>query len=71
MENDFSVHMNGEFHGILRWQDLDALWTSVRAEPEGWYASFAGEAAPEMPLDADALKHFVEQVDALLRCEHE
>ena len=30
-----------------------------------------GETAPEMPLDADALKHFVEEMDALLRCEHE
>jgi len=71
MENEFTTRLNGEFHGVLRWEELDALWSSVRAEPEGWYASLAGEPAPETPLAADALKHFVAEVDALLRREHE
>jgi hypothetical protein len=46
MENNFTVRMNGEFHGILRWTQLDDLWGRVRAEPEGWYVSLAGEVAP-------------------------
>ena len=71
MENDFATCMNGQFQGILRWQDLDDLWSRIRAEPEGWHVSLAGEAAPEAPLAADALKHFVEEMDALLRREHD
>ena len=63
--------MNGQFQGILRWQDLDDLCSRVRAEPEGWHVSLAGEAAPEAPLAADDLKHFIEEMDALLRREHE
>jgi hypothetical protein len=43
----------------------------VRAEPEGWYVSLAGEVVPHAPLDADARKHFVEEMDALQRREHE
>ena len=35
MENEFTTRLNGEFHGVLRWEELDALWSSVRAEPEG------------------------------------
>lgn len=71
MVTDFATRLNGEFYGILRWQDLDGLWLRVCEEPEGWYASLTGDAAPEAPLDADALRHFVAEVDALLRREHE
>lgn len=71
METDFATRMNGEFHGILRWQDLEALWHRVCTEPDGWYASLTGDSAPEAPLAADALKHFVSEVDALLRREHD
>ena len=71
MENDFASCMNGQFQGILRWQDLDDLWSRVRAEPEGWHVSLVGEAAPEAPLATDALEHFIEEMDALLRREHE
>jgi len=71
MNSDFTLHMNGQFQGILHWPQLDDLWARVRAEPEGWYASLAGEAPPEAPLDAEALGKFVAEVDALLRREHE
>ena len=71
MENDFATCMNGQFQGILRWQDLDDLWSRIRAEPEGWHVSLAGEAAPEVPLAAEALTHFIEEMDALLRREHD
>jgi hypothetical protein len=62
--------MNGKLSGMLRWEQLDALWLRVRAEPDGWYATQVGEAVPAAPLDANALHHFVGEVDALLRREH-
>lgn len=68
--SDFSRQLSGRFFGVIRWQDLDALWLKVQVEPEGWYASLTGEALPEMPLAAAALQHFVAEVDALLRREH-
>lgn len=71
MGDDFSLRMNGQFWGILHWSQLDELWSRVRAEPEGWYASLVGEAAPESPLSAEALHHLVAEVDTLLRRGHE
>lgn len=66
----FAHQLNGNFLGMLQWQQLDDLWRRVRAEPHGWYASQVGEAVPEAPMDADALNRFVDEVDALLRREH-
>lgn len=66
----FSQQLNGNFSGILQWQQLDALWLQVRAKPEGWYASQIGEVAPESPLDAEALSRFIAEVNTLLHHEH-
>ncbi len=71
LEDDFATRMNGRFRGIMRWHELDALWAVVRAAPEGWYASLAGEAAPEAPRDAAALERFIAELDGLLRREHD
>ena len=67
----FAQQLNGNFLGMLQWQQLDDLWRRVRAEPQGWYASQVGEAVPEAPMDAEALNRFVDEADALLRREHQ
>lgn len=69
--NGFAARMNGRFHGMLHWHQLDALWLQVRAAPEGWYASLIGETPAQEPMSACALDLFVSEVDALLRREHE
>lgn len=71
MDNGFAARMSGAFQGILHWPQLDALWSRVRAEPEGWYASLVGEPPPDAPLPPEALMKLVAEVDALLRREHE
>ena len=67
----FSQQLNGHLYGVLHWAQLDDLWIRVKASPEGWYASLAGEAVPTSVLSADALRNFVDEVDALLRREHQ
>lgn len=62
--------MNGPLSGMLHWEQLDALWLRVRAEPQGWYLSEAGEPPPDAPLDAAGLNRCVDEIDALLRREH-
>jgi len=66
----FSRQMDGYLRGMLYWEQLDALWLRVRAEPQGWYVSQLGEAVPSAPLEAQALSRFVDEIDALLRSEH-
>lgn len=72
-EDEFGRRMRGTFKGMLHWEQLDALWQRVRAEPQGWYLSQPGEAASAAPaaaLDADALLRFVSELDGRLRREH-
>jgi hypothetical protein len=61
----------GGFTSALRWPQLDALWERVRAEPAGWYVYAVGEPPPSEPADPQRLLRFVEEIDALLRREHD
>jgi hypothetical protein len=70
-DNNFAARMDGRFHGLLQWTDLDALWEKVRTTPEGWYASLIGEVPAKEPLSADALNKLVCELDTLLRHEHD
>jgi hypothetical protein len=63
---------NGECFGILRWEQLDALWERVRASAErGWYVYAVGDPVPDEPVEPDALERFLQELDGLLRREHE
>lgn len=61
----------GSFTSALRWPQLDALWQRVRAEPTGWYVYAVGEAPPENPAEPEQLLRFIEEIDVLLRREHD
>ena len=69
--NDFAARMDGKFHGMLQWKDLDTLWDKVRAMPEGWYASLIGEEPAQAPMSAAALEKFVHEINTLLHHEHD
>lgn len=69
---DFHSAFSGTFSGVLRWEQLDRLWERLRADADaGWFVYAIGEPPPEMPVDGDALLRFIDEVDALLRREHE
>ena len=70
MGGEFSSRMNGSFRGILQWADLDALWSRVKANPEGWYASTIGIEPEQQPMTPAALETFITEINALLRREH-
>jgi hypothetical protein len=71
MSQEFLQRMKGAFRGMLHWHDLDALWVAVRTNPEGWYVSMVGEQPAQQTMPADALDRFIDEVDTLLRREHE
>jgi hypothetical protein len=61
----------GRFYGVLRWEQLDGLWERMRARADaGWYVYAVGEPPPGAPADAERVKGFIDEVDALLRREH-
>lgn len=61
----------GSFTSALRWHHLDDLWQRVRMAPDGWFVYAIGEPPPAQPSSADELVRFVDEVDALLRREHD
>lgn len=64
-------YRNGSFTGVLRWHQLDAFWSVLRAAAgQGWYIYAVGEAVPERTAEADELLRFLDEIDALLRREH-
>lgn len=71
MSQEFIERLKGPFRGMLHWSDLDALWKVVRAQPEGWYISMVGEEPVPQPMTAEALETFINEVDGLLRREHD
>ncbi|MEN8132267.1 MAG: hypothetical protein ABFS45_19235 [Pseudomonadota bacterium] len=64
--------LKGGFAGILRWPQLDELWSTVLKDTEsGWYVYAIGELPPDSPVDGDRLRQFVREIDILLRTEHD
>lgn len=67
----FIAAFRGSFTSALRWPQLDQLWERVRGAPAGWYVYAIGEPPPERPTAPDSLRRFVEEIDDLIRREHD
>jgi hypothetical protein len=68
----FYTAFRGRFSGLLSWEQLDAFWSVVRARAgDGWYLYAVGEAPPTAPASAEQVERFINEIDALLRREHE
>ena len=70
-EHPFSTAFRGSFSSALRWPQLDRLWQCVRERPSGWFIYAVGEPPPETAAEAPELLRFVDEIDQLLRREHD
>ena len=62
---------DGRLLGILRWQELDALWAQLqRLNDGGWYVYAVGEAPPTTPASQDQFEQFLAGMRHLLLDEH-
>ena len=62
----------GRFTSVLRWQQLDDFWQTLKQQADdNWYIYHVGDAAPDKPVTAEQLLVFIDEVDALLRKEHD
>ena len=65
--NDYIDQFRGSFKS-----DLDALWDTLRDMNQGqWYVYHVGEPPPVTATSRETLEHFIDEVDTLLRQEHE
>lgn len=70
-DNPFLTVFRGKFLGILTWEQLDILWTTLRGRAgDGWYVYQIGEPPPQTPLDAAQFEHVLTELNALLRQDH-
>ena len=66
----FGRALSGTLYGIMRWEQLSAFWGKVDASA-GWYIYAVGESVPAELADAQHVRKFIADIDALLRKEHE
>lgn len=69
--SSFQQHYKGRFINMLRWHQLDELWENVKAQANGWYIYFVGETIPSTPVETTVLNQFIQEVDKLLRTDHD
>ena len=70
-EQTYLRAFKGSFTSTLRWHQLDALWSRVRARAgDEWYIYAVGEEPPCEPADASRVQTFLTEIDKLLRSEH-
>jgi len=62
----------GSFTSTMRWHELDDFWVTLKAQADDqWYIYPVGETAPESTVDKAYFLNFIEEVDILLRKEHD
>lgn len=61
----------GSFTSALRWHHLDDLWEAIKNSPKPWYVYAIGHAPPMDAVTSEKLAEFIDEIDVLLRREHE
>lgn len=69
--DSFQARYKGRFIAIRHWHDLDEFWKVLKSQGEGWFAYAPGEKVPQETLHSNELARFVDELDALLRKEHQ
>ena len=62
----------GRFTSVMRWHQLDEFWSAFKPQvDDSWYIYAVGETPPEAPASKDHVLKFVDEIDVLLRKEHD
>lgn len=68
--SDFLSSYIGQMSGVLRWEQLDTIWTNLDAG-DGWYLYEIGTPLPEQFIDAPQLHDAIRDIDAFLHQQHD
>ena len=72
LNEHFYTAFRGSFTSLMQWSQLDSFWqTLCNKASAGWYVYCIGESVPRNPLSAAQLEKFIQEVDALLRRDHD
>lgn len=68
--SDFKTAFSGTFYSLMSWQQLTEFWS--RIDPKaGWHLYAIGEPVPSAPASGEVVNQFIQEIDALLRREHD
>ncbi len=68
----FIATFRGSFTSMLRWPQLEQLWQLLRKQDhKHWYIYAVGEPPPQTCSDTAQLHRFINEIDKLIRQEHE
>lgn len=62
----------GKLTSILSWDELAVYWQTLKEKNnKNWYIYAVGETPPEQPVSPADFGQFIDEIDLLLRKEHE
>lgn len=71
MTKNFIERYRGNFTGILRWSDFDALWTLLAGQAAAsWFVYRVGETPPVTSAAPEAWQQFLADTARLLKDRH-
>lgn len=72
VEQQYLEAFRGSFTSMMRWPDLDGFWQLLKTRADDrWYVYAVGEEPPRQPVAKQDLLRFIDEVDGLLRREHD
>ncbi|MBT3347163.1 MAG: hypothetical protein HOM84_00750 [Thiotrichales bacterium] len=70
-QNTYLEKFNGSFNSLLQWDDLTEFWRLLSRSEESWYIYTVGKLPPTEPTTSKIFISFIEEIDKLLRREHD
>ncbi len=62
----------GRFESLMRWAQLEQFWQNLRPQiDDNWYVYAVGEKSPETTRSQQQVLSFIDEIDQLLRREHD
>jgi len=62
----------GRFESLMHWEQLEQFWNTLRPQvDDSWYVYAVGEMAPLTTSSKENVLGFINEIDQLLRKEHE
>ncbi len=69
--NEFMAAYKGYLSNILKWEELDSFWNTLRQQERQWYIYAVGDEPPQHTSSDEQLNTFINEIDLLLRQEHD
>ncbi|UCB54279.1 MAG: hypothetical protein JSW45_10025 [Thiotrichales bacterium] len=72
LQQNYLDAFKGRFTSLMRWHHLDEFWDNFKEQvDDGWYIYHVGDVPPESPVSRQKLIQFINEIDTLLRDEHD